>query len=175
MRYSFLVAASLIAAPAAAEVRNAAPHGFTLEQKVNLVVSPEVAWRSLGQIGSWWSGDHTYSGSASNLSLEMRSGGCFCERLDGGGGVEHLRVAYVEPGKRLVLTGALGPLLYEGVSGVMDLKVDRIAGGSTVSMSYKAGGFANGGADKLAPLVDKVLADQMKRLRAFATANDKKL
>lgn len=176
IRYGLFAAALAMSdGGAQAEVRSAAPHGFTIEQKVNLVVPPAAAWRSLGQIGSWWAGDHTYSGSAANLSLELRPGGCFCERLEAGGGVEHMRVAYVEPGKRVVLTGALGPLLYEAVSGVMDLKVERIAGGSTVSMSYKAGGFASGGADKLAPAVDKVLAEQMKRLRTYATANDKKL
>ena len=30
--------------------------------------------------------------------------------------------------------------------------------------------FANGGAEKLAPLVDQVLGEQVKRLRAFATS-----
>lgn len=165
----------LAATPAAAEVKNSSDHGFTVEQRVTLVVPPEVLYRSLGQIGSWWSGEHTYSGKASNLSLELRPGGCFCERLPAGGGIEHLRVAYVDPGKRVVLTGALGPLLYEGVSGVMDFKVEKIAGGSALTMNYKAAGFANGGAAKLAPIVDKVLAEQMKRLRTHAAANDKKL
>ena len=175
MRSLLLTAALLIASPATAEVKGASDHGFAIEQRVTLVVPPEVLYRSVGRIGSWWSGDHTYSGDASNLSLDLRPGGCFCERLPGGGGIEHLRVAYVEPGKRVVLTGALGPLLYEGVSGVMDLKVERIAGGSALTMTYKAGGFADGGAAKLAPLVDKVLGEQMSRLRTFAAASDKKL
>ena len=175
MRSLLLTAALLTASPAAAEVKSASDHGFAIEHRVTLVVPPEVLYRSVGRIGSWWSGDHTYSGSAANLSLDLRPGGCFCERLPGGGGVEHLRVAHVEPGKRVVLTGALGPLLYEGVSGVMDLKVERIAGGSALTMSYKAGGFANGGAANLAPMVDKVLGDQMRRQRAVAAASDKKL
>ena len=175
MRPLFLAAAFLIAAPAAAEVRSASEHGFVVEQRITLVVPPDVTFRSLRQVGSWWSPDHTYSGSAGNLSLDLRPGGCFCERLDGGGGIEHLRVSYVEPGKRVVLTGALGPLLYEGVSSVMDLKVDKIAGGSSLTMTYKAGGFASGGAARLAPMVDKVLGEQMKRLRTYATASDKKL
>ena len=50
---------------------------------------------------------------AANLSLDAAPGGCFCERLPNGGGVEHMRVTYVEPGKRIVLTGSLGPLLYK--------------------------------------------------------------
>jgi hypothetical protein len=34
-------------------------------------------------------------------------------------------------------------------------------------MDYKVGGFANGGADKMAPLVDGVLAEQFKRYREY--------
>lgn len=175
MRFLLALAAVLNSSPAAAEVKGSSEHGFVIEHRATLVVPPEVAFRSIGNVRSWWSPDHTYSGSASNLSLELRPGGCFCERLEGGGGVEHLRVSYLEPGKRVVLTGALGPLLNEGVTGVMDLQVERTAGGSVLKMSYKAAGFANGGAAQLAPVVDKVLGEQMKRLRAFATSSDKKL
>jgi len=34
-------------------------------------------------------------------------------------------------------------------------------------------GFANGGAEKLAPLVDQVLAEQMKRFRVYAASAPK--
>ena len=161
-------AALAIAAPASAEVISADAHGFDIVHSINLVIPQDRAYAAMGQIDHWWSKDHTYSGDASRLSLSLRPGGCFCERLDGGGGIEHLRVAYVQPGERVVLTGSLGPLLYEATSGVMDLKVERIAGGSKIIMSYRASGFAKGGADKMAPIVDKVLGEQMKRLRIFA-------
>jgi hypothetical protein len=69
-----------------------------------------------------------------------------------------------------VLTGALGPLLYEAVTGVMDVQVKTIAGGAQLTLDYKAAGFAKGSADKLAPAVDSVLAAQMKRYRAYATS-----
>ena len=171
MRYSILLGlTSLIAAPATAEVVSAGPHGFEIAHSINLVVPQEQAFAAFGQVRDWWSKDHTYSGDASRLSLQLRPGGCFCERLDGGGGVEHLRVAFLQPGERVVLTGALGPLLYEATTGVMDVKVEKIAGGSRISMNYRAAGFANGGAEKLAPLVDQVLAEQMKRLRTYAAA-----
>jgi hypothetical protein len=81
-----------------------------------------------------------------------------------------MRVTYIEPGKHVVLTGALGPLLYEAVTGVMDVQVKTIAGGAQLTLDYKAAGFAKGGADKLAPAVDSVLAGQMKRYRAYATS-----
>ena len=35
-------------------------------------------------------------------------------------------------------------------------------------MNYRAAGFAKGNGDKMAPLVDQVLGDQMKRFRVYA-------
>ncbi len=156
------------ATPATAEVLNASDHGFEVQQVVNLVIPQSKAFAAFGQVGQWWSKDHTYSGDAARMSLQMRAGGCFCETLDEGGGIEHMRVTLVRPGEQVVLTGSLGPLLYEATAGVMDVKVERIAGGSRVTMNYRAAGFAKGGAAAMAPLVDGVLADQMKRFRVFA-------
>ena len=171
MRSLILVACLLSATPAAAEVVSASPNGFEVRHTVNLVAKPEVTFSAFANVGAWWNAEHTYSGEAKNLSLDLRPGGCFCERIPkGGGGVEHLRVAYVDPGKRVVLTGPLGPLLYEAVTGVMDVQVKSTAAGSQLTLDYRASGFANGGAERLAPLVDQVLAEQMKRLRAFATS-----
>ncbi len=168
MRALFLAMGLFAATPASAEVLSASDHGFEISQSVNLVIPQPKAFAAFGQVGQWWSKAHTYSGDASRMSLQMRPGGCFCETLDGGGGIEHLRVTYVQPDERVVLTGSLGPLLYEATAGVMDVKVERIAGGSRVTMNYRAAGFAKGGADKLAPQVDQVLGEQMKRFRMFA-------
>jgi hypothetical protein len=168
MKLIALSLALFAASPAAAEVVSAGPNGFEVRHSINLVIPQPKAFAALSEIQNWWSKDHTYSGDASRLSLQMRPGGCFCERLDNGGGIEHLRVTYVQPGERAVLTGSLGPLLYEATSGVMDIKVERIAGGSRITMDYRAAGFAKGGAAELAPIVDKVLGDQMKRLRVYA-------
>jgi len=166
---SLVFAACLFAAsPASAEVLSSSANGFEIQHSVNLVIPQPKAFAAFGQVGQWWNKEHTYSGDAARMSLQVRPGGCFCETLDGGGGIEHLRVAYVQPGERIVLTGGLGPLLYEATAGVMDVKVERIAGGSRVTMNYRAAGFAKGGADKLAPLVDQVLGDQMKRFRVYA-------
>jgi len=165
-----VLALLLSAAPAASEVVKASPNGFEVRQTVNLVVPPEVAWGAFANLRGWWSKDHTYSGNAANLSLTLAPGGCFCERFPEGGGIEHMRVTSVDPGKRVVLTGALGPLLYEATTGVMVVQVKSIAGGSQLTLNYRVAGFANGGADRLAPIVDGVLADQMKRYRAFASA-----
>lgn len=160
--------ALLAAAPTSAAVVGAGPNGFEVRETVNLVVPPDVAMSSFAELPKWWDPEHTYSGDSSNLRLELRPGGCFCERFPDGGGVEHMRVTYVDPDGHIVLTGSLGPLLYEATTGVLDAKVERAAGGSQLTLDYKVAGFANGGGEKMAAVVDKVLADQMKRLRTYA-------
>lgn len=167
MRLMFLSVGLLASMPASAAVIQSGPNGFVVRHSVNLVVPPDQAYAAIGELPRWWDKDHTYSGDSANLSMSLRAGGCFCERLEKGGGIEHMRVTLVQPGERVVMTGALGPLLYEGVSGVMDLKVEKIAGGAKVTMDYRAAGFANGNAATLAPLVDKVLAEQIRHYREY--------
>jgi hypothetical protein len=163
-----------VATPAAAEVVSASSNGFEVRETVQLVVPPDVAFSSFRNVADWWDPEHTYSGDAANLSLALTPGGCLCERIPKtGGGVEHLRVVFVDPGKRVLLTGALGPLLYEATTGVMDVQVKSIAGGSLLTLDYKVAGFATGGANKMAPAVDSVLAGMMKRLRTYAAARPK--
>jgi len=174
MKHILAIALVGLATPAGADVVAASSNGFEVRETIQLVVPPDVAFNSFRNIAAWWNPEHTYSGDSANLSLSLTPGGCFCERMPkSGGGIEHLRVAYVDPGKRAVMTGALGPLLYEATTGVLDVQVKTTAGGSQVTLDYKVAGFANGGAAKLAPAVDQVLAEQMKRFRAYATSRPK--
>ena len=173
MRTSFLGLLLFGAAPASAEVVSAGPNGFEIKHSVQLVAPPATVYAAFGRIGGWWAKGHTYSDDSANLRLSLTPGGCFCERLPNGGGVEHMRVTYVDPGKRVVMTGALGPLLYEATAGVMDVQIERLAGGARFTLNYRAAGFARGGAERLAPLVDQVLAEQVKRFRTFATASSR--
>ena len=170
MRALVLGAAVLMATPASAEVVSASGNGFEISHTVNLVVKPEVAFVAFGNLPGWWNGEHTYSGDSRNLSLALSPGGCFCERFPKGGGIEHMRVVYLDPGKRILFTGSLGPLLYQATNGVMDVQVKPQASGSQLTLNYRASGFFNGSAAALAPAVDKVLGDQLKRYRAFATS-----
>ena len=166
----FLAAFTLLmaSAPAVAEVVSASSNGFEVRQILELPVKPEVAFAKFGEVGAWWDDEHTYSGKAANMRLALTRGGCFCETMEGGG-IEHLRVTYVDRPKRVVLTGSLGPLLYEATAGVMDVQVKPAAGGSQLVLDYRAAGFFKGGAGKLAPLVDQVLEQQMKRYRAYVS------
>ncbi len=172
---SFLFAGLLLAAaPASAEVVSAGPNGFEVSNSVNLVIPINQAYAAFGRLGSWWGDSHTYSGKAANMRLSLQPGGCFCETIPEGGGVEHMRVAVVQPNERIVMTGSLGPVLYEAASGVMDIKFERIAGGSRVVMNYRAAGFAKGDADKMAAGVDSVLAEQLRRYRTYAARGGRK-
>ena len=81
---------------------SASPNGLEIRQTVDLTLQPNGAYRAFTSVSSWWDPAHTYSGDANNLSLNPVPGGCFCERIPkAGGGVEHMRVAYVEPGSAL--------------------------------------------------------------------------
>jgi hypothetical protein len=162
------------ATPAAAEVVSADAHGFEVSNSVSLVIPINQAYAAFARPGAWWSDEHTYSGKAVNMRLTLQPGGCFCETDPEGGGVEHLRVSVVQPNERIVMTGSLGPLLYEAAAGVMDVRFERIAGGSRVVMNYRAAGFAKGDADKMAGVVDSVLAEQLRRYRAFAARGGRK-
>ena len=173
MRSTLLLTALLFSTPAVAEVVSAGPNGFEVRHSLQLTVPPATVYGAFGQIGGWWSKDHTYSGDSANLRLALTPGGCFCERFPDGGGIEHMRVTYVERGKHVVLTGALGPLLFEAVTGVMDVQVERIAGGARFNLNYRAAGFAKSNGATLAPLVDQVIGEQVKRFRAFAVTRPK--
>ena len=75
-----------------------------------------------------------------------------------------MRVQLVQPGKRLVMFGWLGPLMFQGIAGTMDVTFSQSYGGQTlVSIDYRVAGFAYNNAEKNAPLVDKVLAEQAAR------------
>jgi uncharacterized protein YndB with AHSA1/START domain len=155
-----------LASPAGAEVVSASANGFEVRETVSLDKPPAEAFAAFGGVGSWWSGEHSYSGNSANLSLALVPGGCFCERLPNGG-VQHMHVTYVEPNKRVVLTGSLGPLLFLSTTGVMDVTFEPLGGGTRLVLDYRAAGFFNGGADKIAPAVDTVLREQVTHLKAY--------
>ena len=166
MKAIALIAVALTT-PAGAEVVTASSHGFEVRETTSVDNLPPEAFAAFGRVASWWDPEHTYSGSAANLTLDAEPGGCFCERLPKGGGIQHMRVTYVDPGKRMVLTGSLGPLLFLSTTGVMDVIFEPAGNGTKLSVDYRAAGFFNGGADKIAPVVDQVLAAQVSRLKAY--------
>src|SRR5215831_10797282 len=143
--------------------------GFLVKLEANINAPAAKVYEALvGQVGLWWDPEHTYSGDAKNLSIDARPGGCFCEKLPNGGGIEHARVIYVAPREVLRLSGALGPLQASGVAGTLTWKLTSGTDQTRVQLSYSVGGFIEGGFEKMAPLVENVLCGQLDRLKQFA-------
>ncbi|WP_037061024.1 SRPBCC family protein [Pseudoxanthomonas suwonensis] len=172
IRASALLAALLAwTAPAAAEVKDAGPAGFTVEHTRTVAVAPEVAWQGLVDgVDGWWSKDHSWWGPQSTLSIEPRAGGCFCERSPDGREAMHLQVAFIDPGHRLRMVGALGPLQGMGLHGVMEWQVLPAGQGTRISVSYRAGGYTPEGVEDIAPAVDRVIGLQLGKLADYLSA-----
>ncbi len=157
------------AAPmAGADVVDASASGFTTRNTAAIAASPaEVYARLVRDVGKWWDPAHTFSGDAKNLSIDGRAGGLFQEKLAGGGSVLHLTVVNAEPGKMLRMVGGMGPLQAMGVSGSMTWQFKPEGAGTRVDLVYTVGGYSPGGLESIAPLADKVLAEQLQRLKAY--------
>jgi uncharacterized protein YndB with AHSA1/START domain len=145
------------------------PNGFLVKLEANINAPAAKVYDALiGQIGSWWNPEHTYSHDAKNLSIDARAGGCFCEKLPNGGGIEHLRVVYIAPPQVVRFSGALGPLQASGVAGSMTWKLSGGPDTTRFELSYSVGGFIPGGFEKIAPAVEAMLREQLDRLKMFA-------
>jgi len=169
MRTAMMIGAAALLASGMADaaVVEAQPNGFEIRQTTQMAAAPDKVWASLVNVGGWWASSHTFSGDARNLTLEVRPGGCWCEALPGGG-VEHMRVVYADPGKTLRLAGALGPLQTTGGTGHLTFSLAPQDGGTAVTMTMVFGGYARGGLNVLAAPVDGVLSEQIARLKALA-------
>jgi uncharacterized protein YndB with AHSA1/START domain len=151
---------------ARAEVKGATPDGFAIEHQAQLPLPPLKVYAALGQVGQWWNDEHTFSGKARNLSLQLQAGGCFCERWRDGS-VEHGRVLHARTGQILRLQSALGPLQDMALTGILAFVLEPSESGTSLVISYRVHGPASGQLDKLAPVVDGVLGDQFSRLQKF--------
>lgn len=161
--------ALLAASSAFADVVDSGPGGFTTKTSVTVNAPAARAYAALAKIGSWWSKDHTWSGNATNLSLDAKPGGCFCETLPNGG-VRHMTVIYADAGKMLRLSGGLGPLQDLAVTGVMTFTFTEANGKTTIDVTYKVGGYMAGGLNGLAKPVDSVVTEQVTRLKDYVDA-----
>lgn len=150
---------------AQAEVTAISDQGFAVHLQAEMPQSAERIYMALTeQVSQWWSPDHTRSGDSANLYMDIRPGGCFCERLPNSGWVEHLRVLYVIPNKLLRLGGGLGPLQDFGLTGSLTWTLKQTDNGTSINLSYQVSGFMQGGFAELAPAVDQVLGEQLQRL-----------
>jgi uncharacterized protein YndB with AHSA1/START domain len=163
-----LLTALLFAAFAHAEVLDSAAGGFTVKTTVNIKAAPEDVYRKLvHDIGEWWSPIHTFSGDAHNLRIEDRPGGCLCEKLAHDGFARHLEVIAVEPGKRILMSGAMGPMQTMAATGTLQFQVTPAEGGTKLDAIYAIGGYFPKGTNTWTSPVDRMLTDQCARLKSY--------
>ena len=160
----FITAMLLLAGTAQAAVKDATPMGFTVENSAVIAATPEQVWQVMtGDIDHWWPKDHSWWGAASTLSIDARAGGCFCE-IAGAQQAQHLQVVFVDPNKTLRMLGGLGPMQGMGLHGVAEWTLQAEGAATRVTWRYRAGGYSPDDLALLAPVVDKVQAQQLDGL-----------
>jgi uncharacterized protein YndB with AHSA1/START domain len=168
-----VLAVFFAALPARAEVASATPNGFLIQAEAEVATTPERAWRALGQVGRWWNSEHTYSGDGRRMQVDLRAGGCWCERWGDGQSVEHGRVVLVmqhEDVRTLRFNAPLGPLQELAVNGALTFTVAPHPNGAKITMTYRVSGDPALGLDQIAPLVDGVLMEQFGRLSRYSAS-----
>ncbi len=170
----FIMASLALAVPSArADVVTSTETGFVVRIAREVTAPPAEAWKTILTPAQWWQSQHTFSGDAANLTLDSQVGGCFCEvlpRPDGApatqkpGGVQHMRVVYIEPPRAMRLVGSLGPLQSEALAATMTITVKPTEKGSRILFEYVVGGFMRYKVDEIAPAVDRMLTAQLGSL-----------
>lgn len=145
-------------------VRSGADH-YVLRQVARSDLSPDAVWARLIDPSQWWADDHTFSGDAANVSLDLQAGGLWREDWDGGS-VAHGRVLLVTPNTKLRLDAPFGPLQGMGVTVVWTITMTPEGAGTRVVFDEVAHGGADSGLDAMAPIVDAVKAEALQSLIA---------
>ncbi|MGB0833856.1 MAG: hypothetical protein ACPG8A_03415 [Psychrobium sp.] len=145
------------------EVISHSENSFELSSHVVISQSVKTVFQRFNQIEQWWHPDHTFSGNAQNMTLDIKNG-CFCERWDSNM-VKHMDIVAVEDNKRQVWRGGLGPLQSFAVSGALTWDFKSIDNNQTnVTYTYRVFG-AIPDSKTWSSAVDGVLTQQLMRLK----------
>jgi hypothetical protein len=150
------------------EIIDSSNTGFTVKHGILINGNPDIIYSQItANIDKWWDPQHTYSGNASNLTIEPHHQGCFCEKLPSKGFVTHMTVIYADPGKMLRMSGGLGPLQAMAVHGTLTITLTQADKKTKAEFTYTIGGYVPGGMQKYAVIVDNVLGQQWSRLKTY--------
>ena len=161
------------AAPVFAEVVEADNGHFITRNEAVVESDPKETWLALISPARWWSDEHTWSADAANLTLTPQAGGCFCERIpevqDNNritleGSVEHMRVIQAYPEVALRMSGGLGPLQSEPVTGVLTIALSKVDEGTRIVWEYNVAGSMRYPVPVISTAVDGVMTLQLTRL-----------
>ena len=160
------LAAAMLAGAARAEVTDKSAAGFEVTEKTTIAAPAAKVYAAILTPGAWWSSQHSWSGSAANLSIDLSSG-CFCEKLPKGF-VRHMTVVFADGATTLRLFGGLGPMQFTGASGHLAFVLKPAGDKTELTLTYDVGGYAKGGlAEKWAAPVDGVLGEAVGRLKSY--------
>lgn len=161
------------AAPSTAEVVGVNGNGFHIRVSTELPVGRDRAWEQFVHPERWWNAEHSWFGKRANFSLTPIAGGCLCES-QGDSSVQHLTVATVIAGERMVLLGGLGPLQAMGLDGAASFSFEEVAPERTrVIHDYRVSGYSESSFEPLAQAVAGVQQLQLDALaRSLAAVND---
>ena len=168
MKHLVLVSlcAAGLATVAHAEVKRAAADGFLVEHQLTIAAPPKRVFEAVVKPGAWWSDAHTWSGHASNLTIDPKAQGCFCETWSDGS-VEHGHVTHVERDKLLRLDATLGPLQEMALSAVLTFALTAKEDTTVLVVTYRGSGDSGHKLDAIATPVDAVLGEQLGRLKHY--------
>ncbi|WP_241765817.1 SRPBCC family protein [Erythrobacter longus] len=170
---------AIVASPAMAEVVEARDDHFITRTEAVVDASAKETWLALISPAGWWSSEHTWSADAANLKLTPQAGGCFCEtipevdepgRFTLQGSVEHMRVIQAYPEVALRMSGALGPLQSEPVTGILTIALSEADAGedgearTKIVWEYNVGGKMRYPVPVISNAVDGVMTLQLTRL-----------
>jgi hypothetical protein len=173
LSFSALLVALLVSCAAAAKVEQSSPSNANLNYSIPVQASRDAVWKQLIQPQSWWSDSHTWSGKAKNLKLTPGVGNCWCEHWDGNS-VEHGRIIVWKPKQGFRMQAVFGPMQEQALSGIMDFRIEEADGKTNLIVAYRLNGSDKSALDKIAPFVDKVMQEQLDRLKQSIESKSKK-
>lgn len=165
MKWVICALLALSVSLARAEVTSKGETGFSLRIIGEAPVTPAAAYEQFLRVDEWWVASHTWYGDSSNLVIEPKAGGCFCE-IKEDNEVLHMLVTFVQPGVELKMVGGLGPLQMMGLHGGMSWRFEPFDNGTRIVQTYNVTGYAPGGLTDLAGIVDTVQTGQLDALVA---------
>ena len=150
-----------------AEITDQSTQHFVVAEQFKSNKSLAEVYRQFTQVSQWWEADHSFLGNADNLFFDFDKQRCFCEKVDGGGFIQHLEVIHVRPQKQVVFNGGLGPLQDQPVIGKMIWTFELVDKAVLVKVEYRVFGMIIGGMGQWPKAVDFVVTTQVKRLKAL--------
>lgn len=168
-----LIVTALTATAARASVVETGANGFAIAVTAHVAAAPDAVFATLIHPETWWNPAHTFSGSAANLTMDARAGGCFCE-IWKQGSVRHATVAYAQPDKVLRLRGPFGPFQGQGVASALTFTLKPEGEGTALKLEDIVGGYIKGGFTGWPQAADGMLTDLVAHLKARAEANAKR-